>query len=1050
MSNNPGLIASFASHRVAANLMMFLFILAGLWSLKKINTQFFPNFDLDYISISVPWSGATAEDVERSIILPMEQELKTLTEVKKMTSKSSYGSGSITLEIEEGADVGITLDQVKQRLDSIRNLPEQAERPIIQQLESFHPIANIIITGSESRAELAQLARQFEQQLLARGIRKVNFVGLPQEEIAIQVPATTLHDTGLSLVQVAHLIAQNSIDLPAGTAAKNQVAKQVRSLSQNRTVAEFEQMPLVTDAKGRLLRVGDIAQVVRRPQEDEPYITWQGQPAIELLMMRTTSEDTLRTAEIFTQWVEDVRPQLPQGVEIHVYNERWKHLRDRIKLLLTNGLGGLVLVIVTLFLFLNVRVAFWVTVGIPVSFLATIAVLHFTGGSINMISLFALIMALGIIVDDAIVVGEDTLTHKEMGESAEAAAIGGARRMFAPVMASSLTTIAAFLPLALIGGVMGKIAFDMPMVIICVIIASIVECFFILPGHLNHSLKRQKSQAMQADNFKARFDRAFQQFRDTRLRRWVTKAIEYRGTVIMGGVATFAIALSLIASGLLKFTFFPSVDGNEIRANVEFYPGTAKAEVNQFLAHLEHSLETTQQQLQDSFGNDLVNIAITYHGRSFFGDTGREVAAELGAVVVDLDNGKRPISNAEFIQRWRDNITEPPGIKRFAILQREGGPGGKPIAIRLVGGDVQQLKAASQELQDSLIKYQGVSNVDDDLPWGKEQLIYELTPTGRRLGLDTITIGQQLRAAFDGAIAQIFHLGEDELEVRVTLPDQERHSMDILENLPVVANDGETVPLGEVVSFQSRKGIEKLNHTDGRLAVTVFADLDDNIANANEIYADLNSKLLPDLKQRYHLSLGLEGKAKDQEETISDMKMGMIIGLALIYIVLAWVFSSYSWPLAVMAAIPLGLTGSLFGHLIMGKDLSMFSLMGLFGLSGIVVNDSIVLITFYSQLRRRGMDAHSAIVEAICARFRAVVLTSLTTIAGLLPILFETSLQAQFLIPMAISIVFGLAYGTFLILFFVPSLLVFIETLKGRIFSSLAPQPSKGADQINN
>ncbi|MGC1509472.1 efflux RND transporter permease subunit [Ketobacter sp.] len=1031
MSQPKGIIATFASHKVAANLLMFLFILAGLWSIKKINTQFFPEFELEYITISVPWSGASAEDVERSVIIPMEQELKTLTEVKKMTSQSSAGSGSITLELEEGVDVGMVLDKVKQRVESIRNLPEQAERPVIQQVESFQPIANLIITGSESLPELAQLARQFEQELLARGIRKINFVGLPEEEIAIQVASGTLHETGLSLAQIADRLNNNSTDLPAGTAAKNDVSKQIRSLSQQRTVQGFEQMPLATDSNGGLLRVGDIATVERRPMEDEPYITWQGNPAIELLMMRTSAEDTLTTARIFNDWVADVRPRLPEGMEMHIYNARWKQLEERIQLLLSNGIGGLVLVIGTLFLFLNVRVAFWVTVGIPVSFLATLAVLYFIGGTINMISLFALIMALGIIVDDAIVVGEDTLTHKEMGESAEQASIGGARRMFAPVLASSLTTIAAFLPLAMIHGVMGKIAFDLPVVIICVIIASVVECFLILPGHLNHSLRKQKAEKQ--TGFKAGFDRQFVAFRDQRLRPAVHSAIRNRASVVLFGFSAFVVVLCLVLFGTIKFTFFPAVDGDEIRANVEFHPGTRKSTLNAFLLELENSLEQTRRQIEKESGEDMLNASITYHGRSFFGERGQEVSRESGALIVDLATGERPLSNAEFIRRWRSNIHIPPGVNRFAILQREVGPPGKPIAIRLNGNDVDVLKAASIELQAALMRYQGVSNIDDDLPWGKEQLIYRLTPTGRRLGLDTATIGHQLRAAFDGNLAQIFHQGDEEIEVRVTLPESERDSTQTLEHFPVALPNGASVPLSEIVTFESRQGIDKLNHTNGILNVTVSADLDDKTANANEIFSDLNRSLLPDLQRRYGVTLGLEGKAQDQQETLNDMKLGMMIGLSLIFIVLAWVFSSYLWPLAVMTAIPLGLTGSVLGHLIMGKDLSMFSVMGLFGLSGIVVNDSIVLITFFSQLRARGMKVNEAIVEAICARFRAVVLTSLTTVAGLLPILFETSIQAQFLIPMAISIVFGLIYGTFLILFFVPALITYLESAKRRI-----------------
>lgn len=1020
----------FATHRVASNLLMFLFILAGLWALKNLNTQIFPVFELDYISINVVWSGASAEDVEESITIPIEQELASLTEVKSMTSTSKQGSATIILELNDDAKTDRVLDKVKQRVDSIRNLPEQAERALVQQIERYTPIANLLITGDHSLEELDHLARKFEDQLLERGISKINFVGLPTEEVAIEVSSSMLSQTGLSLGQIAQLVRQNSQNIPAGTAAKDAVSKQVRSLSQQKDVMGFENLPLLTDSKGRLLRLGDIATVERRPIENEPYISWQGQPAIELILMRTEADDTLTMADIFNEWLDETRLTLPEGVTLHPYNERYKHLRERIQLLVTNGAGGLILVVATLFLFLNVRVAFWVTVGIPVSFLATLAIVYFVGGSINMISLFALIMALGIIVDDAIVVGEDTLTHKEMGESPASAAIGGAKRMFAPVFSSSLTTIAAFLPLTMVGGIMGKIMFELPTVIICMIVASVIECFLILPGHLLHSLKRDKKD--NPNSIHARFDRRFQAFRENRLRPLVNVAIKYRGTVIVLGFAMFALALSLAFSGFLKFTFFPTIDGNSIRASVEFHPGTPEKRVAQFIRHLEDSLEQTNQQ----FGGNMVNIAIGYHNRSYFGSgvgSGAEIAPERGAVIVDLVSGRRAVNNAAFMAAWRENVVIPPGVNKFKIGQREMGPGGPPIAYRLVGKDIESLKQASLELQDALSKFNGVSNIDDNLPYGKEQLIYELTPTGRKLGLTTESIGQQLRAAFDGAIAQIFHEKDKEIEVKVSLPKQEKDQLKTLETFPVVLSNGETTPLNNVVQFKSRQGIEVLNHTDGTLDTTVSADIDETLVNANEVRQELESNVFPRLKKVYGIKLGLEGRAVDQQETMDDMKTGMIVGLTLIYIVLAWVFASYSWPLAVMSAIPLGLTGAILGHFILGKHLSMFSMMGLFGLSGIVINDSIVLITFYSQLRQKGQDVYEAVTNAICARFRAVLLTSLTTIAGLLPILFETSLQAQFLIPMAISIVFGLAYGTFLILFFIPSMLVYLENGRRRL-----------------
>ncbi len=1027
-ATSRSLIEIFTQHKVAANLLMFLFILCGLWGLKKLNTQFFPQFELDYITVNVAWSGASAEDVERSVTLPIEQSLDSITQIKTLTSSSRSGTAIIVLELIEGSDIESIVNKVRQNIEVIRNLPADAERPLVQRVERFSPVAKVLITGPDHLDELSQLAKQFESELLQLGIKKVNFVGLPEEEIAIEVPSTAIYETGLSLRSIASNIRQNSQDLPAGTATRNEVSKQIRSLSQQRSIIGFENLPLTTDSQGRLLRVRDVATVSRRPQADQAYLTWNGQPAIEMTIMRTDAEDTLQIADTLNQWIESAQKTLPQGVTLHSYNERWKSLKERIQLLVTNGSGGLILVVATLFLFLRARVAFWVTVGIPTSFLATLAILYFIGGTINMISLFALIMALGIIVDDAIVVGEDTLTHVEMGESALSSAVGGAQRMLAPVISSSLTTIAAFLPLALVSGTMGKIIFDMPTVIICVIIASIIECFIILPGHLHHSLKKQKPE--NPNSIRARFEVRFNRFREEKVRPMVELAIQYRGTTITIGICAFILALSLSVTGHLRFTFFPTIEGNEIRANVEFHPGTSESKVAEFLSHLESTLSSTDAE----YNNDMVNIGITFHRRSFFGSGRRaEVANENGALIVDLKLHKRPISNAEFIQHWKEKIILPAGISKFVINQRKLGPGGQSLAFKLIGSDPLQLKQASLELQQEIRKFSGTSNIGDDLPFGQEQLIYTLTPTGRSLGLTTENMGRQIRSAFDGSIAQIFHEKDKEIEVRVSLPQVEKDQSLALEQFPIVTPSGQIVPLANVVHFESRQGLNQLNHTDKELNIVVGADIDESTGNANEISEALNKTFLPSLKARYSLTIDADGQSADQKETLDDMVIGVGLGLTLIYIILAWVFSSYSWPLAVMTAIPFGLTGAIFGHFLLGKDLSMFSLMGLFGLSGIVINDSIVLITFYGQLRKAGIDAHKAIVDAICARFRAVLLTTLTTVAGLLPILFETSLQAQFLIPMAISIVFGLIYGTFLILFFIPALLMMIEGGKRRL-----------------
>ncbi|GGK78975.1 efflux RND transporter permease subunit [Amphritea balenae] len=1034
------LTALFTEHRVAANLLMMLMILAGIWGLKKLNTQFFPSFELDIITIAVPWSGAAAEDVERSIILPIERELKSVNGIDSLFSTAVQGAASIRLELEEDSDIAYILDEVKQKVDGISSLPSDAEQPVVQQIIRYEDIARILITSpSANPQELRSLARQFERELLQRGIRKIDFIGMPEEEIAVQIPSARLHELGMSLSDVAQIIGQRSVDLPAGTAAKGDGSRQVRSLNQQRDVEGFNQLPLLTEQQGRLVRLGDIADIEWRNQDNQTFLTYRGQAAIELSLRRTENDDTLEAAAIMREWMDDRQPTLPPEIQLIAFDESYVAIQDRINLLIKNGLGGLILVIATLFLFLNARVAFWVTVGIPISFMATLAVLYGIGGSINMISLFGMIMALGIIVDDAIVVGEDTLTHLQMGEPGLQAAIGGAHRMLAPVMASSMTTIAAFLPLLMIGGIIGNILIDIPTVVICVIAASVVECFLILPGHLHHSL--HKAEDLHPSKIRIKLDNAFNNFKNGRFRRWVENAIEFRWITVTIALAAFIIAIGLVSSGRIKFTFFPAVELETLNANIQFTAGTGPEQVDNFLQHLDQTLRETEAEL----GGNLVVMALQVHRKTNSSRNSERSSKgdEFGALYVQFTPvDSREVTNSDIIKQWRSKIIRPAGIEKFTIDLNRSGPPGKSLDVKLVGTNVEQLKAASLAVQDSLRQYNGVSNVDDDLPFGKSQLIYELTPAGKTAGLNINSVGRQLRSAFDGQLVQIFNRGEDEIEVRVVLPDNERDRLSALENLPVLLPDGSSSPLANVVRFTDRQGLDRLQRVDGQLAIKITGDLDEAVANANEILADLRDGKIQQITSEFGVQASFEGRNKNQRETLADMKLGLLIALLLIFIILSWVFSSYSWPLAVMLAIPLGLTGAIAGHLMTGQSLTILSLFGCFGLSGIVINDSIVLITFYQKLRKQGMDVHSAIVEAACQRLRAVLLTSLTTIAGLTPILFETSLQAQFLIPMATSIVFGLAFGTMLILLVVPSLLVMLENAKFSLQNMLRKRPA--------
>jgi len=1025
--HNSDLVGLFAHHKVAANLLMLIMILSGLLALDRLNVQFFPSFDLDIVTVRVVWTGASAEDIEDGITVPLEQRLRTVDNLYRLTSTSTQGISSITLEFQEGTDPLLALDQVRRFVDEFRNFPQDAEKPEVALGTRYETVARVLVTGLSEAAEMRRLARRFESELLDRGIDKVDISGLPEEEISIQVDNVQLEQLGLGLDAIGERVGAFSRDLPAGAVGRGEGARELRSLDKRRDALEFAQIPVKTQEEVRI-DLGDVAEIRREARDGGVFLTVDGEPAVELRLQRAETGNSLKAARVLEKWLEDTRPLLPPGVELTVYDESWQLIKERIMLLVKNGLGGLVLVVAILYLFLTGRVAFWVAWGIPVSFLATLFILWLTGGSINMISLFALIMALGIIVDDAIVVGEDALAHYQMGEDPLLAAEGGARRMLAPVIASSLTTIAAFIPLMLVGGRIGNILFAIPLVIVSVILASLVESFFVLPGHLRNSFVH--SHKVSPTSLRARLDRGFAFFRDRMFRPLAQAAIRNRFTTISVAAALLLVAVGLLQGGRLKFTFFPTPEAQILTADATFVAGTPRERVDAFLGHLRATLDQTEQELGQG---TLVKLAVALHGSKAASGHGGGSGArgeQLGALQVELvAPDERTVRNDEIVRAWRERIRLPAGLEGFTITSRRPGPPGRDLTVRLTGGSAEQLKEAALALAEAIKGIPGVSEVEDDMAYGREQLIYSLTPAGEALGLTVADLGRQLRTAFDGQLVQIFQDGPDEVEVRVKLPDAERDRLSSLYRLNVRLPSGQSVPLTSVAEWRSRRGFEILRHAEGRLAVEVTADVDPRQTSVDEIITGLEAGTLPEIQQRFPIDYTFEGRSADQRETLSDMRKGLVLGLLLIYLILAWVFASYGWPLVVMSIIPFGLMGALFGHWLMGIDLTILSLFGLFGLSGIVVNDSIILVSFYKRLRDQGMAMTEALVEASCQRLRAVLLTSLTTIAGLMPLLFETSFQAQFLIPMATSIAFGLAFATLLVLLVIPSLLSVHESI---------------------
>ena len=1037
-SNSRGLIGIFCNHPVAANLLRVMLLLAGVWGLNRLNTQFLPDFDIPAAVVVTTWRGASAGDAEDLLTIPLEQQLRNLDHLKEMTSKSREGVSSIVLQFEDDADLSLAVEQVKDRVDQTTTLPAAAETPEVTRATDYEPVASFL-AAADHLGELRALARRFEAELLERGIARVVVSGLPAEMIAIEVPAAELRRLQLSLDDIGRRVEAWSQDVPVGIIGQADTSRQLRFRERRTRAPDFESVPVVTGEQGRLVTLGDIAAIARQPKDRQVTLRYRGRPAVNFTLQQTKNEDALDSAAIFHDWLNQTRPALPAGVEVVAYNEEWRLIRDRIDLLVKNGLGGLVLVVLILFLFMSARVAWWTAVSIPVSFMAALAALYLLGGSINMISLFGLIMTLGIIVDDSIVVGEEAMSQYERGTRPRVASEAAARRMLGPVCASSLTTAAAFLPLLLVGGVIGTIMQAIPTVVICVIIASLIECFLVLPGHLTHSFRRMG--AYNPGRMRRGLDHAFETFRERGFRPAVGLAVAHRWSTVALAVALLIATAGWAASGRIGFQFFPQAETSGLFANISFVSGTPAGEVRAYMAEAERALRAVEREVDEAF----VKVVVAQHGRTF-GEFGEDRAGDhfAGLNVQLLDPDRRRTRNRDIIKAWRAKLPPRPNLESLTILEPFAGPPGQDLDLNVTGEDVGQVKLAAQALQDVLAGLAGVSGVGDDSPYGREQMVLRLTPTAEALGLNVDNVSRQLRAAYSGYELQALSDGYDDIDVRVLLPAAERGSLERLAMLPVLLPDGRPELIANLASIERERGFDIIRHADGKLAVTVLGNVDPALNNPGRIRARLEAEVLPQLADRYGVEFAFGGRQADEERTLGDMRFGALLALALIYLVLAWVFGSYGWPLLVMFVIPFGIVGAIWGHAAMGQDITVLSLFGFFALSGIVVNDSIILVVFYKQLRARGLAVRDAVIDAACLRLRAVLLTSLTTIAGLSPLLFETSLQAQFLIPMATTIAFGLAFATLLVLLVIPSLLLIYENTLARFSNTVA---APGADQ---
>jgi len=1033
------LISLFTHHRNASNLLMILMLGIGVFSMTKINTQFFPTLGLDIITISVPWSGASAEDVEGNIIEPIEPEVRFLDSVNKVSSFASEGIGTIVIEYVDGADMQTALSNVESAVARITTLPEGSERPVIARVVRYDTISRISLSGPYSEAALKALAKKMRDQLLDRGIAQVTLTGSRDEEVWVEVEPSMLRRLDLTLGDIGARISSSSQDMPSGTLEGSSEA-QIRSLGLAKQAESIADIEIRSLENGEKILLGDVATLRDTFEEGGIKGLRHGRQAISLLVSRAEGADALNQSTIVHDYIDEVRPTLPQGLELMHYNVQSNLIWDRISLLLRNGASGLVLVLAVLFTFLSGRLAFWVALGIPTALFATMGVMLISGQTINMISLFALIMTLGIIVDDAIVVGEHAATRRSRGMKPLEAAEAGAVRMLAPVMSSSLTTIAAFMPIFMISSIIGQIISAIPFVVIAVLVASLVECFLVLPGHLREALPRTDEQP---GRFRKWFDDGFARFREGPFERFVTMCVSWRYVTLSTTVAMLILSIAMVAGGRLPFNFFPSPEADTIFANVIFAPGTPRSQTERMIRDLEDGLRRAEEKVTDGEGG-LITASFAKVGQSQSTDFGSLKGDHLGGIHVELvASDYRDIRTADFIEVWRKEITPLPGIDRVSLAAPATGPPGKEIDVRLSNGATTALKAAAEEVQALLERLPGISDVEDNLPWGKSEVILQVTPKGKAMGFTTQNVGRQVRDAFQGHVAKRFARGDEEVTVRVQLPRGEI-GRGALDDFFLRGPGGIEVPLSEVVEITESRGFARIGREDGAREVSVVAEVDESVTTSADTLAALENSGLIEIAKRHGVDYAFKGKSEEQTRTLAEARTGAGIGLVAIYIVLAWVFASYSRPFVVMAIIPFGIVGAIVGHLVMGYSLSILSLISLMGLAGILVNNSIILVSTIEERIAQGEEFIAAIIGGSKDRVRAVLLTSLTTIGGLLPLLFETSLQAQFIIPMAITLVFGLGVATALVLIVVPSLMAMQQDLgnvKRRLFGGKSASP---------